>query len=422
MRTMAAWAGSVGLAVVLAAGAAHASWELRAAARDGDLARVARALAAGDDPSGVRDEPSPLMEATIHGHVAVMDALHAAGADLERRDHDGDRAIHWAISFRQDAAVAWLLRHGASALAPGRRGKTPLLAAVAVGSLPIVERLLAAGASVRDRDDSGWGPVYTATLWAPDDVLAAVLTAGGDANESDGASPPEPALIAAAARGQARKVALLLAHGARPSDGDAAWHAAARLGAADAMAALLPLVKATPEGLVRAALAGEPKAVARFLTDGIALEAVAEGMTALTAAARGGHEALVTELLGRGALREPPGIASALELAASDAVATRILDPGPLAQATLDQALVSAAADGRVPRVKLLIARGANPRGRDAAGRTPLERLDEAIARHAATTRRAAGHRGIPGWALHARTEHARLVAARPELRRLLGR
>ncbi|MBI3178800.1 MAG: ankyrin repeat domain-containing protein, partial [Deltaproteobacteria bacterium] len=235
-----AWAVLVG-----AAGAARASWGLREAARAGDVVHVREALAAGDDPSGEPGEPTPLMEAAMGGHTRVMDVLARAGADLERRDSNGDRALHWAVAFRQEGAVAWFIAHRADLAARGHGGRTPLLAAVASSSLPIVTRLLAAGASARDHDDMGWGAAYMATIWSSSDVLAAVLARGASANDSDGSD--ESVLMAAALRDEPRKIGLLAARGADMAQAGEAWLSAARQKARGAMAALLPYAPASPE-------------------------------------------------------------------------------------------------------------------------------------------------------------------------------
>lgn len=428
MRGAGRWLRGVAVWVVLAGaagatGAARASWALREAARAGDVGRVGQALAAGDDPSGEAGEPSPLMEAAMGGHTLVMDALARAGADVERRDQNGDRAIHWAIAHRSEPAVAWLIAHHADLSARGHGGRTPLLAAVAGSSLPIVERLLAAGASARDRDDTGWGAAYMATIWASPEVLGAVLAHGANPNDGDGIG--ESALMAAALRDNSRAIALLVARGVDLTRADAAWLAAARQKARGAMAALLAHAPSTPEALVLAALAGDDAAVTRFTVRGVSLEvsleAVANGMTALGAAAQGGHDALVGRLLALGARREPESGASPLVIAGSDAVAQRLLAGTPLNRTTLDQALFVATVHADLARVRLLLAHGARPTVRDAAGLAPLGALDAAIAARTARIDSTRGYRGIPGWVFDARKELARLQGARAELARLLG-
>lgn len=421
-RAWSVWgAGAVLACAVLggSAGAARAGWALREAARAGDVVRVGQVLAAGEDPSGEADAPTPLMEAAMGGHTRVMDVLARAGADLERRDQNGDRAIHWAIASRQEGAVAWLIAHHADVAARGHGGRTPLLAAVAVSSRPIVERLVAAGASARDRDDTGWGATYMAVIWASADVLAAVLAAGADANDADGVG--ESALVAAAARDEPQKIVLLLAHGADRGQADAAWLAAARQKARGAMAVLLADARPSGEALVLGAIAGDDAAVARFLSAGVSIEAVAQGKTALGAAAWGGHEALVARLLLLGARREPAGAASPLMLATSQAIAVGLLAGPPLAQVTLDEALFAATADGDVARVRLLLGHGASAAARDAGGRGLMTVLDEAIATCGERLGAARGQRGIPGWVHAVREQRARLEAARPELARLFA-
>ena len=95
--------------------------------------------AAGPDPR--------LPEAARAGDMKTLDALLAAGADINSVEPDGTAAIHWAV-YRDDATLtARLVAAGADVNLANRNGATPLSLACGNASAGpvIVERLLKAG-------------------------------------------------------------------------------------------------------------------------------------------------------------------------------------------------------------------------------------------------------------------------------------
>jgi truncated hemoglobin YjbI len=175
-------------------------------------------------------------------------------------------AIHHAVAGRRESALAMLLDH-----APSVRGADRALrGAAAAGSLPMVSRLLAAGADAR-RVGTG--------RWVLDPALAPVLAAAG--------ATVDGGWIGASCTGnQGRRddpeyVRALLDHGARVDDrregtGATALHHAARAGFLGTIAVLLgrgadPAARdaegQTPlEWLERAAKSVDRQAVRRLLT------------------------------------------------------------------------------------------------------------------------------------------------------------
>jgi ankyrin repeat protein len=237
-------------------------------------ARLARLVAAGDVgpvAAAVAAEPrllsatveheghdgwTPLHLAVAAGHVPLVEALVAAGADLAARTEDGRSPLHVAVGHSPDL-VAVLQRLGApvdaasaaylgdeplltTALDSGDDGLPDLLscaaaggsvgtvrvlldrgaapdagalhAAAAAGAAPVVRLLLQAGADVDGRDrDTGRTPLHTAVAAGADgDGAAAVvpllLAAGADVNATthDGASALDIARVAGARRRAAR--------------------------------------------------------------------------------------------------------------------------------------------------------------------------------------------------------------------------
>lgn len=117
---------------------------LHAAARDGDLKRLAAALDAGDAPDAVDEAgQTALFVAAVGGHAAAVDLLLSRGADPEAPLGE-DPALVAAASRRLAAVVARLLQDDRTD--PNRRdgrGWGALTAAAFAGQASIVEVLLA---------------------------------------------------------------------------------------------------------------------------------------------------------------------------------------------------------------------------------------------------------------------------------------
>jgi len=78
-----------------------------------------------------RDDQTPLMLATHHGHAAVVELLLTCELDVgvDYRDCQGDTALAKACIRGQSNLVAMLLQHGASSLAEDNTNVTPLMRA-----------------------------------------------------------------------------------------------------------------------------------------------------------------------------------------------------------------------------------------------------------------------------------------------------
>ncbi|MFF5211491.1 ankyrin repeat domain-containing protein [Streptosporangium sp. NPDC000396] len=162
--------------------------ELLDAVAGKDAERVERLLQGGTsaDPEG-EAEATALYRASVGGHVAIVRALLAHGADPNR------------ISGGEDEGL-------------------PLCGAAAWDRVEVVEMLLRAGAYPNRRESFGW----TALLWAASngwaDTLQALLEAGADPEDANVGG--EPALTLATRRGALGAVRVLLDHGADPGRPD----------------------------------------------------------------------------------------------------------------------------------------------------------------------------------------------------------
>ena len=105
--------------------------------------------------SGRAIGPSDVADAVMNGDAATLRALLRKKSDVNAPQVDGTTALHWAV-YRDDLEAANLLiASGASSKAVTREGVTPLAMASLYGSVPMVERLLKAGADARARGPNG---------------------------------------------------------------------------------------------------------------------------------------------------------------------------------------------------------------------------------------------------------------------------
>eukprot|EP00753_Platysulcus_tardus_P012864 PLAT3561.1.p1 GENE.PLAT3561.1~~PLAT3561.1.p1 ORF type:complete len:249 (+),score=76.34 PLAT3561.1:105-851(+) len=133
--------------------------------------------------------------------AAVVEALSAAGAELEAADNGGQTPLFTASFNGHDEAVAALIAAGADLNAVNKQGWTALITASYNGHKRVVELLMAAAADTAHKDNSG----RTAEEWAVEQghpELAAIIRAGADkatAGEEEKKEEEEAAAVAAAA-------------------------------------------------------------------------------------------------------------------------------------------------------------------------------------------------------------------------------
>ena len=131
------------------------------AAKDGKTEDVQRYISMGVDVDGHKSpgNATALSEAASKGHVAAVELLVAANAQLNLVDNGNCTALNAAAGDGYLDVVRVLLNAGAQVDLAGYEGTTPLYWAARHGHLDVVRALLNAGADKTDRsvNPESWG-------------------------------------------------------------------------------------------------------------------------------------------------------------------------------------------------------------------------------------------------------------------------
>jgi TonB family protein len=170
-----------------------------------DLAKVNALIAAGADVNAKDDtgETGPLDWAARQNHLDIMKVLLAHGADPKARDFYGFTPLHHAAAWGGKEGVELLLAHGADANDSKNSAKAaPIDNAIHEGNEETITLLLAHGADINARNFNGDTPLLLAARLYEVRSMQAQPAA-----TSDKASTSE-------IEGDAQLAAFLLAHGA----------------------------------------------------------------------------------------------------------------------------------------------------------------------------------------------------------------
>jgi len=134
--------------------------------------------------------------------------------DINAIQPDGTTALHWAAHWNDLESVNLLLRAGADPKIANRYGATPLSEAASLGNAPMIEALLKAGADAKALTTAdGETVLMTAARAGNVDAVKILLDRGADVNARENYKG-QTALMWAAAERHPEVVKLLLAHGA----------------------------------------------------------------------------------------------------------------------------------------------------------------------------------------------------------------
>ncbi|KAI3723122.1 hypothetical protein L2E82_34484 [Cichorium intybus] len=141
------------------------------------------------------------------GNIELMEVLLSSGVEVDSQSDAGTPLV-WAAGHGQQDALKLLLKHKADPNIETDDGITPLLSAVAAGSLPCLELLIQAGAKV-NITAGGATPLHIAADSGNTELITCLLKSGADPNvkDEDGLKPVQ----VAAARGNKGAVEILVA-------------------------------------------------------------------------------------------------------------------------------------------------------------------------------------------------------------------
>lgn len=147
---------------------------------------------------------------TEHANIPMMEAVLAAGADVDRENGLGKLPLQVAVIKQNKEAIETLFRHGASVDKRDSDGSTALHEAVKKGDLPLVKYLLTERrASAEIQDNYGVTPFLDAAYEGEGEIIQVLCEHGADPKklDSDGLN----ALMNAALLGHSHLIKPLLA-------------------------------------------------------------------------------------------------------------------------------------------------------------------------------------------------------------------
>jgi hypothetical protein len=146
----------------------------------GNLAAVKDWLDAGMDPDYVADRiGTGLMIAAWYGNLPMMELLVARGAQVDRKNALGERAIMHAAWRGQVEAIKWLLARGAKVNSEDMQW-SPLHFAVFANHKEAAALLLERGADINARSTNGSSPIMMAVYEGHDEMVKDLIARGAD--------------------------------------------------------------------------------------------------------------------------------------------------------------------------------------------------------------------------------------------------
>ena len=177
---MLALAGSVALP--------SAAAPLHNAIKEQDLAKVRLLLKEADTNSlNAQDanNTTPLILAAIQGHLDIVKALVAAGADVNLATDGGLTPLHCAVNKDFHEMARYLIKKGANVNAITAKGSTSLHWAAYNKNYSLCKLLIQAGANVNVKAATGFTPLHWAAYTDAADIVTLLITHGADLSLTD---------------------------------------------------------------------------------------------------------------------------------------------------------------------------------------------------------------------------------------------
>lgn len=159
---------------------------------------------------------SPIADAARLGDIKQVNALIAAGDDVDLVQSDGSTALLWAAYQSYAEMVTALLDAGADPNVANNFGVTPLLQASRYGDVPVITALIEGGADVALAHPSGETPLMAAARAGNVEAVDLLIAHGSDVNAVESLQH-QTALMWAAAEGHVDVADALLNAGADPN-------------------------------------------------------------------------------------------------------------------------------------------------------------------------------------------------------------
>lgn len=155
--------------------------ELSRAIFEHNLAKVQELIASGVNVNNSSTSMLPLEQAAAYDNTEIVEALLAAGANVNARGGGRTTALHTAANFGTVEVVRILIAAGADVNARDNLGGTPLYNACYRGEDPsTVQALLDAGADIDAQNNLGETPLFHGLRSVVKNKVDALLAAGAD--------------------------------------------------------------------------------------------------------------------------------------------------------------------------------------------------------------------------------------------------
>ncbi len=162
-------------------------------------------------------------DAVRDGDRASALALLKQHADVNAAEPDGTTALDWAVRQDDGDMVDRLIKAGANVKAANRYGVTPLYLACVNGSTPMIEKLLEAGADPNSATTEGETALMTVARTGDVEAAGVLLAHGADVNAKEQWRQQTP-LMWAVAESHPEMAQELIAHGADVNARQVEWH------------------------------------------------------------------------------------------------------------------------------------------------------------------------------------------------------